>query len=80
MRRSRIGFSVRGFDSTMMCECQCACHINTDIKHCVPCCAVCSWCGRRIRIGLFDIHERTCLSRPKDNEELSLLFQSNKTA
>jgi hypothetical protein len=35
-------------------ECHCACHRNSGIEHCMPCCHPCPVCGMRIAYGFED--------------------------
>jgi len=45
-------------------QCECPCHRDPSISHCVPCCLLCPGCGIRFRAG-FDRHERDCGAAPE---------------
>ena len=40
-------------------ECMCECHNNINVKHCFPCCTICTFCGK----GFIDIktHREECI-------------------
>lgn len=48
-------------------ECDCDCHKFEGMVHCMACCSKCSRCGRRVKIGMEDLHDKEC----KSMEELS---------
>lgn len=41
-------------------ECNCSCHHNKAIMHCVPCCFTCQYCRARIRRTNIERHEEEC--------------------
>jgi len=43
--------------------CSCPCHVHTDIKHCVPCCAICPNCGQNIATGYMEQHLEHCRNK-----------------
>ncbi len=40
-------------------ECHCDCH-KFGGKHCVACCMLCPRCGRKVIIGMEDLHAKEC--------------------
>lgn len=48
-------------------ECNCECHFNDNIVHCVPCCYECRYCNRTIfSFHIYD-HEKECKKNQKMN-------------
>lgn len=41
-------------------ECNCECHHNRSMMHCVPCCYECQYCGKNIVRLNFDEHVELC--------------------
>jgi hypothetical protein len=44
--------SISGESPEVVIECHCICHGNDDVKHCMPCCSTCGYCGRNIKYGM----------------------------
>ena len=44
-----------------MIDCDCRCHTNPDIVHCVACCNRCPYCGARIRMVFYESHMEECI-------------------
>ena len=38
--------------------CDCDCHHNPGVRHCIPCCYSCPNCGEQIRNGCMSAHKR----------------------
>lgn len=49
-------------------ECDCDCHRNKDIMHCVPCCIKCPICKKNIRTHSFRRHLEDCRKKNGDND------------
>lgn len=41
-------------------ECHCDCHKHPEMKHCMACCTECPRCGRRVKIGMEELHIKDC--------------------
>ncbi len=42
--------------------CNCECHSNSDMHHCMPCCEICPNCNKRIKHSFIDDHKQQCQS------------------
>lgn len=64
-----------GFD-----ECDCSCHREAGVYHCMPCCHICPNCGRRINISSYPFHIDGCKEeQDKQNKELTKVILRNST-
>lgn len=45
--------------------CKCECHTKPGIKHVIPCCITCEYCGKHIRY-YYKHHTLNCPSNPKN--------------
>ena len=46
--------------------CTCGCHDPARmIKHILPCCDICQWCGQRISWTYYLEHRENCVCKPK---------------
>ena len=51
-------------------ECRCICHTKpSKIKHILPCCYTCEYCGKQINSFYFKSHKIHCPSKPKPNSK-----------
>lgn len=41
-------------------QCDCSCHSNDSIKHCIPCCKKCDICGKNIKLHHYNLHINNC--------------------
>ena len=64
-RRCKMVFNCQ----TDFNECNCPCHGNPHMEHCMPCCAECSLCGKKIRNYCMDTHLIECRKRYLDQIE-----------
>lgn len=58
-------------------QCKCACHFDKGMKHCVACCSECPKCGRRVKIGMENLHAEECQgpAQTLTPEERSFTFE-----
>lgn len=49
--------------------CDCKCHENPNIMHCMPCCYECEFCGILIKTGCMGIHQKECKEAIKKLKE-----------
>lgn len=63
-------------------ECNCDCHKIEGMVHCMACCSECPRCGRRITIGMGDLHDKECKRmeelHDKHMEELMTAMKETK--
>lgn len=46
-------------------RCNCSCHSDSSMKHCMPCCTSCQFCWEdKIYDYDIEVHEATCISNP----------------
>jgi len=46
--------------------CDCSCHRNKNVKHCMPCCGTCPHCRRHIRFFHLEPHIKACAGKKED--------------
>lgn len=44
-------------------ECNCSCHLNSEMKHSHHCCEICPNCERRIKSTCITDHKKNCKSQ-----------------
>lgn len=52
--------------------CNCICHREDGVLHCMPCCYDCPVCGRRIKLTAHQAHVAACAAAARVAMELSL--------
>lgn len=61
-------------DSIDFDQCNCSCHNDSSIEHCLPCCIKCDICGKDIKKSLYNLHVKNCKSK---NNEKTIDFIKN---
>jgi hypothetical protein len=49
-------------------ECDCNCHKNENVMHCIPCCVTCPICKKHIKSHSFRRHLEDCKKQNGDND------------
>jgi hypothetical protein len=52
-------------------ECTCICHTNEHVMHCMPCCNICTECGKNIKPIFMKKHLEKCKNF---NKNVRILF------
>lgn len=55
--------------------CTCECHTDENIRHMMPCCCQCKYCGENIKIHSFDSHKERC--KQNSSEQYSSVFNQS---